>query len=163
VAPAATVKLGGTSVAALSLDSVTTIPLAGARLLRVTVPVEEDPPTKLAGFNDTLESAGGLIVRVVACGSPKSPVIVTETTAPTALVFTEKVAVVAPAATVTLAGTVAAALSLDRITAIPAAGAGLLRVTVPVDEAPPVTLAGLTNTLESTGGLIARVAVFGPL
>ena len=37
-------------------------------------------------------------------------------------------------------------LSLERLTARPPVGAGPVRVTVPVDDAPPVTLAGLTVT-----------------
>src|SRR5262249_21715173 len=51
-----------------------------------------------------------------------------------------------PCNTVTLAGTVAAALLLDRVTSAPPAGAALERVTVPVDCVPPVTLVGLTDT-----------------
>jgi hypothetical protein len=43
-----------------------------------------------------------------------------------------KVALVAPAGTVTLAGTVATAvLLLDRVTTVPPDGAGLFNVTVP--------------------------------
>jgi hypothetical protein len=84
-------------------------------------------------------------------------------TAPTAVVFTEKVAVVAPAATVTLAGTVAATLSLDNATADPPVGAGLARVTVPVEELAPVTLVGVSETEASTGGLIVRMADCVPL
>ena len=45
----------------------------------------------------------------------------------TALVLTAKAALVAPAATVTLGGTVAAAWLLDSVTAVPPAGAMLLR------------------------------------
>jgi len=65
----------------------------------------------------------------------------------TGLVVTVKVAVVAPAATVTLAGTcAAAALLLDRVTTAPPAGAAPLNLTVPVDEAPPSTEMGLRAT-----------------
>jgi trimeric autotransporter adhesin len=55
----------------------------------------------------------------------------------------------APAGTVTLAGTVAAAgLLLPSVTTRPPLGAGALRVTVPVEELPPVTLAGLRLTAD---------------
>ena len=83
--------------------------------------------------------------------------------APTPLVVTVKVALLAPAATVTVAGVVADALLSDKVTAAPPAGAGPLKVTVPVEELPPVTLAGLNDTVESTGGLMVRVAVCVPL
>ena len=68
----------------------------------------------------------------------------------TLLVVTVNVALLAPAATVTLAGTVAAAaLSLERETAAPPLGAGPLRVTVPAEGDPPITLIGLSATDES--------------
>ena len=68
----------------------------------------------------------------------------------TLLVLTVNVALLAPPATVTLAGTVAAVvLSLDRETAAPPLGAGPLRVTVPVEGDPPVTLMGLSAIEES--------------
>ena len=69
--------------------------------------------------------------------------------AATALVLTANVAVVAPAATVTLAGTPAAVvLLLESVTCAPPAGAGPLNVTVPVEELPPVTLVGVTESEE---------------
>jgi hypothetical protein len=78
--------------------------------------------------------------------------MVTEVELDTALVVTEKVAVVAPAATVTLAGTWAAAvLLLDSVTVAPPVGAAPLNITVPVEELPPVTLAGLTATEDKDG------------
>ena len=81
----------------------------------------------------------------------------------TGLVLTEKVAVVAPVATVTLAGTVAEGSLLDSVTAAPPAGAGPFNVTVALEELPPITVAGLNDTEESTGGLIVRLAVCAPL
>ena len=69
----------------------------------------------------------------------------------TALVLTVKFALVAPAATVTLAGTVAAEALLERETRAPLPGAGPLRVTVPVEGNPPVTLVGLSATEDSVG------------
>ena len=57
--------------------------------------------------------------------------------------LTEKVAEVAPAATVTEAGTVRAALSSERETALPPVGAALVRVTVQVLEAPAARLVGV--------------------
>jgi hypothetical protein len=78
--------------------------------------------------------------------------MVTEVDAVTALVLTVKVALVAPPGTVTLGGTVATpALLLDKETSAPSLGAGPLSVTVPVEELPPVTLAGLRLSDESVG------------
>ena len=71
----------------------------------------------------------------------------------TALVLTVNVALLAPAATVTLAGTVAVdVLLLVRVTAAPPVGAGPLSVTVPVEDcAPPVTVVGFSVSVESVG------------
>ena len=67
----------------------------------------------------------------------------------TTLVLTLNDALVAPAATVTLAGTLAAVvLLLESETCAPPAGAALLNVTVPVEEFPPVTLAGFSESEE---------------
>ena len=66
--------------------------------------------------------------------------------AATALVLTVKDALVAPAATVTLEGTLAAVvLLLESATCAPPVGAGPLNVTVPVEEFPPVTLVGFSE------------------
>jgi len=69
--------------------------------------------------------------------------------AATALVLTVNDALVAPAATVTLAGTLAAVvLLLESATCAPPVGAGPLSVTVPVEEFPPVTLVGFNESEE---------------
>ena len=66
-----------------------------------------------------------------------------------ALVLTVNDALVAPAATVTLAGTLAAVvLLLESATCAPPVGAGPLSVTVPVEEFPPVTLVGFNESEE---------------
>ena len=67
--------------------------------------------------------------------------MLTAVEAATALVVTVKVALVPPAAMVTLAGTEAAALLSESWTTAPPAGAGPSIMTVPVTGVPPVTLA----------------------
>jgi len=74
-----------------------------------------------------------------------------------------KLALAAPAATVTLAGILAIPGSwLDRSTGTPPAGAGLWSVTVPVAELPPLTLVALTLKPDSTaegGGTVPGLTV----
>ena len=79
--------------------------------------------------------------------------------AATAVVFTAKVADDLPAGTVTLASTVAAELLLDSFTVIPPVGAAPLRLTVPVEDVPPVTELGLSVTAVSDGGMRVRAVV----
>ena len=84
----------------------------------------------------------------------------------TVVVETVKFAVVDPAATRTLARTVAEPLLLVSVTVAPPVGAAADSVTVPVDDEPPVTDVGESVTLEtvgSAGGLIVSVAVFDVL
>ena len=70
----------------------------------------------------------------------------------TALVLAVKVALVAPAGTATLEGTLAAPLLLESATCAPPAGAGPLNVTAPVEDcAPPTTLVGFSVSEETTG------------
>jgi hypothetical protein len=69
--------------------------------------------------------------------------IVTEVEAVTGLVDTVKLANVAPAGTVTLAGTEATpGLLLESRTSAPPGGAAALRITVPIEAVPPRTLVG---------------------
>ena len=57
------------------------------------------------------------------------------------------VALVAEAGIVTLAGTDATVvLLLDKVTVTPPVGAGAVRVAVPVEELPPCTAVGFTDT-----------------
>ena len=68
------------------------------------------------------------------------------TDAATGVVAIGNVAELAPALTITLAGTVAEALSLSSAIVAPPAGAGAVRLTVPVEFCPPVTTEGLAVT-----------------
>ena len=78
--------------------------------------------------------------------------IMTEVEARTAEVLTVNVALVAPAGTVTLEGTLAAPLLLESATCAPPVGAGPLNVTVPVEGFPPATLVGFSEREERVGG-----------
>ena len=102
-------------------------------------------------------------VRVAAASVAE---MVADVEAVTDVVVTVKVALVAPAGTVTLAGTEAALELSESVTTVPPAGAAALRATVPVEELPPTMLAGFTDTEDSVGpvappdGLIVSVALF---
>jgi len=149
VAPAAIEMLTGTGSAALSVDAnETVIPPVGATEPRFAVRRTCFPPITFAALATNVDNAGGLTVSVaVLLDAPSVPVITGVTALATAVVVIVNVAEVAPCATVTVAGTVAAALLDASVTTLPPAGAGPVSVTVPVDDAPPATLVGLSVTL----------------
>ena len=155
VAPIGIVTLAGT-VTALELSERFTTAVSGVAAAKVTVPVEELPPATLVGLTVTAlstDEAGEFMViganRIV---SPRLAVSWTVVAA-TGNVVTVKLALVAPAGMVTLAGTLAEPGSwLDRLTTVPPVGAAPGRLTVPVEGLPPVTLAGLTVNDERPGG-----------
>src|SRR3954469_26065719 len=158
VEPAAIVMLEGTIAAPLlSLESVTTAPPDGAALSSVAVPVDGEPPATLVGFkvSDVSDSVGVTVVTnsVVEAVTPLyDALIVTVKAPPTARVATLKVALVDPAGTVTLGGTVTGSLA-DKVTDAPPAGAGLPSCTVPVTALPPTTddaLSEMTSVFTTT-------------
>jgi hypothetical protein len=156
VCPAGTVTLAGTVAAVALLESETTEPPSAAAPLRVTVPVEELPPATLVGLrlsDDNVGAApGGFTVRTAWRWVKYQALIVTAVDAETDAVVTVKVALVWPPGTLTKEGTVATAvLLLFSSTARPPAGAAAVRVTFPVEEPPPVTLAGVSVSDESVG------------
>ena len=158
-APAVTVTLAGTlATVVVLLDSVTIAPPVGATVVNVTVPVLAAPPTTLVGLTVTEDKlaggGGGLTVSTaVREAPPKVPEIVTGVATVTAVVVMEKFALSAPAATVTLAGTLATVVVLlDSVTIAPPVGAAEVNVAVPVLAAPPTTLVGLTVTEDKLAG-----------
>lgn len=149
VAPAGMVILLGTLARLELLRKDTTIPPAGAGPLSVTVPMALCPPQTAVGLivSDCKLTAAGFTVSVAWRETPfAEAVIVTLVVLETALVDTVKLALVAPAGTVTLVGTVATAvLLLVRLTTNPPCGAGAVSVTVPVAGLPAVTVVGLSS------------------
>jgi hypothetical protein len=159
VPPAGTITPEGTPATPLLLESPIIAPPAGAAWVRVTVPVEDcRPPTTLDGFrvNEATvgRSTGVTVSEADRVTPPYVPEIVTVVETITALVLTVNVAVVAPAATVTLDGVRATfGLLLESATVAPPAGAAPLNVTVPVEDCmPPTTLVGFSESDESVGG-----------
>lgn len=158
LAPAGTVTLAGTDAAALLLESDTVAPADGAAPDNVTVPWAPEPPVTLAGLTETLCSAagGGAAAAGVTVSVPVRVVPLYEAVMTTAVLAAtgEVVIVKSPVkpvdGTVTVAGTAATpGLLLERETTAPVAGAGVLSTTVPNDESPPTTVAGLMLIDES--------------
>lgn len=164
VDPAKTVTgLTTVATAVLLLASATWIPPVGAGPFRVTVPVElAEPPVTDVGLRDTDATAAGLIVSCAVAVPLKVAVIVGVVTVATEVVATVKLAVEEAANTVTVPGTVAAALLLDSVTVAPPAGAGPFRWIVPTDDEEPITLAGFkeTDVTANVNGLTVSVVVF---
>jgi len=161
VAPAATVTLAGTVAAEVRLlERVTTAPPVGAGPESITVPVDGESPLTVVGLTVRELIVGAVTVNVAVWAVPRVPVIVTELFVATGLVVTVNIAVVAFAATVTFAGTRAAAvLLLERVTTAPLAGAGPFKVTVPVEDVPPITELGFRLTELRVAAVTVKVAV----
>jgi hypothetical protein len=149
VDPAATVTLEGTVTVLELSDSATTAPPEGATALSRTVPVEELPPVTVVGLRDT-ELSATVDVRVTLNDAnwvvlPRDAESCTVVVLASGEVATGNVAWVAPAGTATVSGTLAdPGWLLPSVTVTPPVGAGLSRVTVPVEDAPAVTVLGLT-------------------
>ena len=164
VDPAGTVTDVGTlATAVVPLVNVTTT-ASVAIPDKVTVPVLFVPPLTLVGFKVRVETTRtGFTVIVAVLDTPlRVAVIVKADAAVTGRVVIVKVADVAPAATVTLAGTVPMVVDDDaRVTTAPPIGAALVRVTVPVTVLPPVTAVTTVVRLDKTaaGGVTVMVAV----
>jgi hypothetical protein len=164
VDPAGTVTDVGTlATAVVPLVNVTTT-ASVAIPVRVTVPVLFVPPLTLVGFKVSVETTRtGLTVIVAVLDTPlRVAVIVKEDAAVTVRVVIVKVADVAPAAKVTLAGTVPIVVDEDEsVTTAPPVGAALVNTTVPVTVLPPVTAVTTVVRVDkaAAGGVTVMVAV----
>jgi hypothetical protein len=144
-APPRTVTLDGTAAAPLFEASATDTPPVGAARLSVTVPVAFAAPYRLAGASPTESSAGGGAVTrrfAVLLAPANVAVMLAVASVFTGVVVTVKLAVINPAATVTLAGTETAAMLEETGRETPPDPAAAVSVTVPVIAAPPWTLDG---------------------
>jgi hypothetical protein len=121
------------------------------------VPVEETPPVTLLGFNVTEETAldttrNAVVLTVVPPAEAETPTAVVLVTG---MVLAVNVALVWPAGTDTLAGTVTSdVLALESVTAtVPPLGAAPFNVTVPVAGVPPGMLPA-NDTWASSGNTV---------
>jgi hypothetical protein len=162
VAPAGTVTDAGTVPIVVELDAnVTTAPPVGAARVSVTVPVTATPPVAAVTFVDNVDSAaaGGATVSVAVPVEPfVAAVIVTTVFAATVPAVIVNVALLLPAGTVTLTGTVATPV-LDElsVTTLPPKGALVESVTVPVVVAVDAMLTFASVTAITFGPRIERV------
>jgi hypothetical protein len=153
VDPAATVTAAGTVSNALLLARVTLEPPAGAVCVSVTVQVLTALCPKLVGLHATPGTRTGANRLIgIVCELPPSVAVTVALWLPviTAAVVALNVAVVAPAATVTDAGTVSNALLLASATLEPPAGAVCVSATVQVLTALCPKLAGLHATPDTS-------------
>ena len=122
--------------------------LPTATLMPAGLEVIRSPLRPLAVTVNVTLAPGGFTVSVAVRVTPaRTAEMVAAVAIAVELVVAVKVALVVPAATVTLAGTVAAAASLESDTTAPPVGAALVKVTLPCELTPPVTLAGFTARL----------------
>lgn len=150
-----------TGLIAVSLEIIVTLsPPEGADPVNATDPVVDVPPAKVLGLNVIPESTAGVIARLLCVATPaKVAARTTFVELDTAVVVIGNVAVVAPAATVTVAGTEAAVTLEPRLTTFPPGPAGPRSVTVPIVEFPPTTVAGARVKLANGAGLTVKTTV----
>ena len=151
--PAGTVTVAGTVIAGLSLLRLMVAPPAGARPFRAAVTLTGYPAMVVLTAGKNPPSNGS--VMIVFC-NPMDPASAPRTTAcelVTAVVVIGKLALVAPPATVTVAGTVIPEPPV-KAKVVPPAGAAELNVIVPVLLAPPTISCGeIMNEFTGCKGL----------
>jgi hypothetical protein len=112
VAPPGTVTLDGVTVVEELSPSDTTVPPLAAGAVNVTVPVDDVPPTTVAGFrlrpdSDAPAGAGSTVITLKSVVPFSVALRLNDVVPEPGCVAIEKFALVAPAGTITLAGTLA--------------------------------------------------------
>jgi len=158
VCPAGTVTDAGTLAAELLLVSATFAPPDGATPFKVTVPVDIPPFQTVDGLRTSDPMIVGWTVSVAETVFAKAAEIVAVDWEVMPCVVTVKVALVCPAAMLTVLGTTAKEPLLVKLISTPAGGAGDAKVTVPVDDVPPATVVGSSVNDEITGSVIVSTA-----
>jgi len=165
VAPAPTVTEVGTVRAEALSERATAVPPVGAALEIMTVHVLLALDARLVGLQDTEETAGAVRLTVVVAVPLRVVVMVAVWLVETVPVVALKVALVAPAPTMTEVGTLRAEQLSERATAVPPVGAALEILTVHVLLALDPILVGLQDTEETVivGAVRLTVVVAVPL
>jgi len=163
VAPAPTVTEVGTVRAEALSERATAVPPVGAALEIMTVHVLLALDARLVGLQDTEETAGAVRLTVVVAVPLRVVVMVAVWLVETVPVVALKVALVAPAPTMTEVGTLRAEQLSERATAVPPVGAALEILTVHVLLALDPILVGLQDTEETVIAVRLTVVVAVPL
>jgi len=143
--PLGIVTVFGTVADLLLLASVTFAPVDPAGPVRVRVPVKLAPPPSVPGDSVRLASVAAVIFNAaLRLDLPNVALIVAETLAETGFVLIVKEPVVEPLGITVDSGTVAVAFDELRLIETPVAPALAESVTVPMELAPPMRLAGTT-------------------
>jgi hypothetical protein len=153
--PAGTRTDSGTVNEELLLEMATVAPLAGAAWANITAQVVDAPEVRLASEQLNPDRAGrGASSESVACAELplRLAAITVLVLLATELAEAVKVALVAPPAMVTEAGTVRARLPLDKVAATPPAGAAANRDTVQLVEPGVCSELGLHVSALKLGG-----------
>jgi hypothetical protein len=150
--PLTTMSAGTLATAGLLEESCTPAPSVTA--VKRTVPVDPLPPVTLVGDTDTDDReapAGVAALTDRVCVRPKpsrAAVMATLVAGAEALVVIGKVPLVAPPGRTRLAGTDATDGSLLKSSTVVGSPSAKLSATVPVEDAPPRTVSGLSPRLE---------------
>jgi hypothetical protein len=145
--PGATVTVAGTLAASDELDRLIVSPLTPAFAVSRRMPSIDVPPSTCVALKaieptQAVVDCCGLMVSGAVTEFADFAVMFAVVVDETGVVDIGNVVLAEPCGTNTDAGTVAAGLSLERLTGTPPAGADALSVTVPVAPCPPVTLGG---------------------
>jgi len=165
VAPAATETEAGTVRAALLSESETARPPVGAAPVKVTVQAAEPPDDRELGEQVRVERTGITVRPIEDVAVVPFKVAVTTAVPLVVMVAAEatKVAVEAPAATVTEAGAVTKVLLSERATIAPPAGAEASKRTVQVAEPLPRIEVGVQVNEDSPTGTETGTVTIPPV
>src|ERR1017187_9473365 len=158
--PAGTFTEVGTVNAGLLAETDTLMPAGGAGAERVMVQVEDEPASSVVALHASAETSTGAIRLKVAVWEAlfSVAVMVADWVVVRVPAVAVKVAEMAPAATMTEAGTVSKELLSERAATLPPVGAAWFRVTEQVVAVPELTLVGLqVSAVTSMGATRVRL------
>jgi hypothetical protein len=156
-----TIELGIWQIVGTLSESETVTPLGGATPFRLTVAVEEPPPTTDAGERLKRPRLAGVIERTAVFDIvPNLAEIVAEVLIETPAVEKTNAVEDSPAGIVTEPGKSALRLEEESVMVAPFGGAIPFSVTVPLELSPPTIEDGDSETLRRVAPLIVRAAAF---